>query len=166
MARTGVEFRTGLWYPNSMTAYLPSQWPRHQGGLFNMGQTRVPPLPPFVAMTDRADGTVWYLSHNVDFSRIAVNNVLAAINLSPVERFQDITTYGPNDGPWLTTQIQIFVRSGRIGYDFHPLVEQGVTFYGNPTPWSRRKVQRTSFKIAVGTLWHKEGDRLSFITND
>lgn len=138
---------------------------RSKQGYYRMGPVRIPPLPAIVGLTDREDGTIWYLTHDTDFTRIALNSDLSEVNIAPSDRYQDFIIYGAYEGPYLDKNIQLMVRDGRIGYDYRA-TQPGVSFYGYPPPWTRRRVEQRHFKIFKGDSFNSEGDVLSFTPDD
>lgn len=91
---------------------------RRVRGYTDFGGIALPVLPQYCIFTDRADGTLWYLSHSSDGTRIALND--ATIGLVPKRVF------AANDEPYIgnNPRMRIFVRGGRIGYEINEL-DQG-----------------------------------------
>ena len=86
-----------------------------RAGYTNFGGIRTP-LPGYIVMEDRDDGTEWYLSHNAARTRFAIND--AAPNpKEPVRR------YGPYAGPYIARypKIKLLIRGGRLGYEVEEL---------------------------------------------
>lgn len=125
-------------------------------GYTNMGRVRVPPLPVHIIMTDRDDGTEWVLIHTSD-GEIGVND-------EALGNHKDFQRFGPYDGPYLprVPQIRLFVRGGRLGYEYETL-----------PPWlsdrdqrrvmTRRGTAAEAFEVIVPVEdepWQQEGDEL------
>ena len=91
---------------------------RRVKGYTDFGGIPLPVLPQYCIFTDRADGTLWYLSHSSDGLNIALND--ATIGVVPKRVF------AANDEPYIgnNPRMRIFVRDGRIGYEIREL-DQG-----------------------------------------
>src|SRR3990167_3608969 len=120
----------------------PKIFSRRVRGHTDMGMIRIPALPQFIVMTDRADGKLWVLTHGSDGEHIAINDDLTVLDLG--QRTWTSTTYGPNDGPYLPTNpgVRLIVRAGRLGYEFITQ-DQGVSDQDQARLLTRRRVQRT-----------------------
>lgn len=126
---------------------------------------RSPPLPQFIVLTDRADGTLWVLSHDITGEYIAINDLGLLINpaVSSTIRRTDFLVYGAFDGPIVpdrptnpvgqnAKQKRLLVRGGYLGYeDTEPKVEQGRVM-------TRRSVSRILREIIVPTTWRTFSD--------
>lgn len=87
-----------------------------------MGQARIPPIPPRIIMTDRADGSQWLLSYNTTLypyldglGAVSINNVFTVC--------PNNTIYGAYEGPVLAGapfEIVLFIRNGTLGFDYEP----------------------------------------------
>lgn len=125
-------------------------YPARIQGYTNMGKVRVPVLPQFMVLEDRADGTEWYLSHDGGHTHFAINS--AAIPYS------DVVRYAAYEGPVMGTNptIRLLVRGGRLGYEVTPL-QQGVTDLNNQRVLSSRLTgsyrDRWTDEIMVPALW-------------
>ena len=77
-----------------------------------MGRVRVPPLPSRIVLTDRADGTLWILTHEADGSHVGIESTIPA-------NAKDLHTYPANVGPVLPTvpEARLLVRGGFLGYE-------------------------------------------------
>ena len=82
-----------------------------------MRKFQSPGLPPFLALTDRADGTVWYVTHRQSDDRWAITDTPPPPYLRSAVELHE--AYGE---PFLDTAegVRFFVRSGRIGYEQLP----------------------------------------------
>ncbi len=84
---------------------------RQVNGFTDFGGITIPFLPQYCIFTDRADGTLWYLSHNSDGTRIGINDGTISIPLKRIFAAFD-EPFAKND-----PRMRIFVRGGRIGYE-------------------------------------------------
>ncbi len=121
---------------------------------------RQPPFPPFTVLTDRADGTLWVLSHDVTGEYVAINDQGLLINpvVSSTIMFPDFTVYPAYQGPIIpdepsnpygqaAKQKRLLVRNGYLGYeDIEPEVEQGRVM-------TRRRMSRILRRIIVPGSW-------------
>ncbi len=121
---------------------------------------RVPPLPPFIVLTDRDDGTLWVLSHDSTGEYVAINDEGLLVNsaVSLTKKFPDYVVYPPFDGPVIADpptnpyaqanrQKRLLVRGGYLGYeDIEPEVEQGRVM-------TRRRMSRILRRIIVPDSW-------------
>lgn len=113
---------------------------------------RVPGTPPILALTDRDDGTVWYLTWGP-----AEDGYVKISDVPPQAKFTtQIVTYGPWEGPYLGQGARLFVRGGRLGYD----VVEGE--YNSPAPVARRKWVRYALRLYLHPLWRRFGDRVKY----
>lgn len=108
-------------------------------------------------MTDRADATVWLLSHNGTEDRIMISDEITPTSVS------NRSVYGPFEGPWLPGEpsVRIFIRGGRLGYEVEEL-----------PPWlsdrdqhrvmSRLGVTAESFELIVPSTWVRFDDELGY----
>ena len=84
----------------------------HQRRIFgytDLGVAFVPPRPGSVGLTDRADGTVYFVSFSGDF-----------ITLQTLPSKWGDHTYEAGAGPFVQTPIgpiRLLVRDGRLGYE-------------------------------------------------
>lgn len=95
-----------------------------------MGRVRVPPAPPALILTDRADGKLWLIAFSVEglptvdgFGRITITDVL------PNCRWRNCLVYKAGQEPYIGTNpyYRIFVRDGHLGLDIeelpHPVID-------------------------------------------
>lgn len=109
--------------------------------------SRVPPYPYIVAMVDRADGTVWYLTHLRAENRFVLTDVPP-----PKKGLQaQIVRFGSRDGPYIPlpggVSARLLVRGGRLGYEVVSSV------HSNPAPATRDKWARYSLRLRVPSVW-------------
>lgn len=85
----------------------------------DFGGIDLPVLPQFCILTDRADGTLWFISHASNGLHLSIND--ATVFNKPSRTFAAFDEpYVPQD-----PRMRIFVRGGRIGYEIREL-PQGV----------------------------------------
>lgn len=99
--------------------------------LRSFSQVRSPPVPPYIILTDRADGTLWLLSHDVTGEHVAISDGVNLLDLS------DYVVYPANSGPVVpdtpsnpiaqkSEHKRLLVRGGYLGYENVPdATEQG-----------------------------------------
>lgn len=129
------------------------RWPR----AFPLGRPSWPPQPPIIVLTDRADGTEWALSHRQSDNRLTLTD--AAI--SPI-RAQQVHRYPAYDGPRLKSapHVQLFVRSGRLGYETVELPSY-VTDVDQGRLLSRRGNETFAVEVIQGPYVY-DGDALAW----
>ena len=122
-------------------------------GVF-MGPVRVPPLPQYIVLTDRATGVQYTLIHDSTGTLIGITD--------DVTTKPDRITFGPSDGPWLPGDptIRIIVRNAQLGYETVAL-PTGVADYDQARVLTRRALERKTLEIAIPTGW-TEGDMLCY----
>jgi hypothetical protein len=84
---------------------------RRVKGYTDFGGIQPPILQQYLILTDRDDGTLWYLSHSSDGTRLALNDGTISIPLKRV--------FAAFDEPFAKSnpRMRIFVRGGRLGYE-------------------------------------------------
>lgn len=136
-------------------------------------RVRVPPLPEFMVLTDRDDGTLWVLSHDITGEYIAINDegLLKNPAVSSTIRRTEFHVYGPFDGPIVPdrptnpygqaeAQKRLLVRGGYLGYEAtEPECEQGRVM-------TRRLVSRILREIIVPTTWRTFADENGHLPSD
>ena len=80
-------------------------------GFTDFGSIQLPVLPQYTIFTDRADGTLWYISHNSDGTRLAINDGTISVPLKRVFNAFD-EPYAKNN-----PRMRVFIRGGRLGYE-------------------------------------------------
>lgn len=127
------------------------------------GLPRRPSLSQYVQMTDRADGTVWTLIHNVAEARVGISDVALA------QRFAgQVKTFGPYDGPWVgNPPMRLFIRSGRLGYDDgtddgYGVISTTVTDRDNPPVLTRIDMTSFHYEVYKPSVWTRMGDTLGY----
>lgn len=133
-------------------------------GYTNLGPVRIPPLPPFIFMTDREDGTIWQLSHDTDDDHVGIDD-------SGIGTKVHYELYGPYDGPWIYADppIRMLIRDGRLGYDIPDATDLAVK-YSNGAIMTREGNTAASFEIKLPSEdttglrapWRAPGDVLAF----
>lgn len=135
-------------------------------GYTDLGHIRIPPLPQFIIMTDRADGTFWELQWNTDTPSFDGNGYISITDT--LSRKPDKTTYGPYEGPYVQEQnitqgspiIKLLIRGGRLGYEM--VREQSLQSIDNPPVLTRRVGSNTLREIIVPLTWRSESDTLGW----
>jgi len=124
-------------------------------------QIRVPPLPQIITIEDRADGTIWQLTHRASDNRVAIRD-----DVVPIMLRGQVTHYSAYDGPVLggKPKIRLLIRGGRIGYEVIDL-GQGVTDRDNARILTRRSFANFALEILPLT-WVSDGDRIGYSTVD
>ena len=125
---------------------------------------RIPPLPPFVILEDRADGTLWILSHRESDDRFKITSQDVAI---PAHLRAQYRVYGPLEGPileWGGGLIRLLIRGGRIGYEVL-LPVQGQRDKDFPPVYTRDSYENHSLVLSQGDYLY-EGDRFGYSTVD
>ena len=137
---------------------------RTYGGFTWMGGMRIPPLPPFVILEDRDDGTLWVLAHQESDDRFMLRSQDTAI---PAHLRAQYRVYGPSDGPileWGSGLIRLLVREGRIGYEVLAPT-QGQRDKDFPPVYTRDSYENHSLVLSQGD-YVREGDRFGYSTVD
>jgi hypothetical protein len=130
-------------------------------GYTDMGRIRIPPLPKYIALTDRADGvTVWYLQHNITSPPNPTLDGLGFISISNIQPRpdRDWVIFGPNDGPIYPgnatrPNIRLLVRGGNLGYEV--MVEANAIDNGGRI-LTRRGVANETREIYRPTAWFSD----------
>ena len=88
---------------------------RRVKGFTDFGGIQPPVLPQYLILTDRDDGTLWYLSHSSDGLTFAINDGTISI---PLKRI-----FASFDEPYAKSnpRMRVFVRGGRLGYEIREL---------------------------------------------
>lgn len=131
--------------------------------LFKSVTARIPSTPQFIVITDRDDGTLWTLSHDVTGDYIAINDQGLNIGGSlPSEEWTDVRFYGPYEGPYLAIptrlqaanprlKLRLLIRGGYLGYE---LIEDPTnTGHANHRVLTRRGLSRVYREIIVPQEW-------------
>lgn len=130
---------------------------RRVQGYTDLGRIRIPPLPQYTIMTDRADGTKWLLQWNTTHFSIDGNGYISITTVLPST--PDKLIYGPYEGPFVQEQnaaqgnpvLRLLIRGGRLGYE--SLQDQGVQSIDNPRVLTRRVGSNTLREVVVPLVW-------------
>lgn len=138
---------------------------RRIAGYTDFGSIRIPPLPQRIYMTDRGDGTLWELTHNLtDYSSDGLGYISISDVISP--RNKDYTLYGPEEGPILPGDPQdlvLLIRDGYLGYELVlPPVWRGAREQARIL--TRKGVTRITREIITPLSWEEGGDLLAWRT--
>lgn len=114
-------------------------------------------------MTDRDDGTVWWITYNTTTSPPADGLGRIAINDELPEDKGDRRVYGPYAGPYLGP-IRLLIRGGRIGYEIIP---RSHVLYGDSRSQHRimaraSNTSRDMREIIVPSTWEEFDDVLGW----
>lgn len=98
----------------------PRRYTDTDGGLwidgeFFMGRVRVPPMPPRIALSDRATGVIKVLAHTAGMA-----SELA--NVDP--RWSDVIYYGKNGGPY-SGDWRLYLNNGNLAFEWAPGYSNG-----------------------------------------
>ena len=124
-------------------------------GYTDMGKIRIPPLPKWIAITDRQDGTVWYL----EFVSSQDGLGYVGINTTTPRPDRDWVIFGPNDGPIITgddthPSLRLLVRGGVLGYEINTL-DQGLSNDGRIL--ARQGVSKNLGELYRPVSWRNDG---------
>lgn len=114
---------------------------------------RIPPLPKFIILTDKDDGTEWLLTHSDDdVDGVDLHISINDAGLSGVSTLEspNVIRYPANEGPLVGHGLRLFVRDGRLGLETTDTVGYAPVF-------TRVGVERESHELRV--VWG-EGDDL------
>lgn len=95
--------------------------PRMWQGFADLGPIQIPPTPTYLVLTDRADGTLWWLSYNntTDVRPDGFGDVSIISGTTP--NAKQTVTYAAYAEPYLTQDLgrfaRILVRGGYLGIE-------------------------------------------------
>lgn len=143
------------------------QW-RYVQGFMDMGSVFVPPIPTNFVMTDRQDGTLWHLTHNVDVFSVDGNGYISIKDVLPTTN--DLTVYGAYEGPYLQERVitqgerifRLLIRGGFLGYEV--VEEQGLSFILGAPILTSRNMDGLHRQIVTPLSWAHAGDPLGWST--
>lgn len=124
---------------------------RRIAGYTDMGGVRVPPLPMFIIMEDRASTLPYVLTHTGTYPALVFS---ASLTLPSTTEY---TRYGPYAGPYLNGNIRLFINGGVLNAEF----AQATGKVSTQKVLTRRGVEDTLIWITAPTTW-KEGDALTY----
>lgn len=98
----------------------------------NQHIVRIPPFPPAFVLTDRADGKLWLLTHNLTEASpdgegyISITDVIPAVWY----RLLEIQTFPADDGPVVNTDpvSRLLIRGGDLGFEILDFSVQGTAY--------------------------------------
>lgn len=128
----------------------------------NIEWMRIPPLPQQIIMTDRADGTLWLLSHNLTDDPPTDGDGRISINSTFSTGFGDYEIFGPTEGPVLPSiygDVVLLVRGGRLGYEVRDV---GHASDSNLRILTRKSTVRQSREINIPSGWNGPPDLLGW----
>lgn len=142
----GIEGNAGG--PSQLGGYGGLSWPLNPFHWAPLGR----PLAPLLILTDRDDGTEWFLSHAADGAHLAI------VSGAAYPRYGRMVAFGPYDGPYLfkqpDTYLRLLVRGGYLGYE-------ACGAYNSPPVNTRRGLSRDYHLLYIPTTW-VEGGNLAF----
>lgn len=134
-------------------------------GYLDMGKIRIPPLPEQIVMTDRADGTLWLLSHN---NTILSDDRYGYISInSAFDTRNDVVIYPAYEGPLVLagdppeTTIRLLIRGALLGYETEPFI-RGIGLRSQAGFYTRKGVSSETRKIIIPTTWKTFPDMLGW----
>ena len=125
-----------------------------RGGYTNFGKIQIPFLPQGIVLTDRDDGTLWLLTHNLteasadDTGHIAITDTIPS-NIN-------YRTYSADSGPVFGSNptIRLILRGGNLGYETYSLSGY-TTDIDQPPVQTRRGNQHWTNEIIIPTSWQR-----------
>lgn len=114
-----------------------------------------PLRPPFVGMTDRADGTVWWMIHKQAENRWGITDVVPG----PGRWATNKKIFPAFEGPLLTTRthcLRMLLRNRRLGYELAEM-------RGDNPPVRTRIVNFQYFLKLHDKEFEQFGDTLSYL---
>jgi len=129
---------------------------------------QIPPLPAYLVLTDRADGTEWLLSWTTAQAGPDGNGYITITDTIPSRG--DVKRYAAGEEPYLDEwPYRVFIRGGRIGVDDEalPQAEQDrdQAMIAAKRSDNRRKVR----ELRVSDVWEFGdliGDVLAWVPRD
>lgn len=128
-------------------------------GYVDFGGIRIPPLPLNIILTDRDDGTLWYLTYNTtepssdDEGYISITDTLPTnTNHNPQRIFEAYDELYIFDN-WDRPMLRLFVRGGYLGYETVTRGEGEAAISNTPT-FARKGLENTYRKIYTPSDWH------------
>lgn len=128
-----------------------------RSGYTDFGGIRIPALPGNHVLTDRADGTLWMLQHDVTGGWISITDTWPS-------RYFEYRVYEPYNGPVFQGHptIQLLVRDGYLGYEVTPL-DSMIQDMDNTRLLTRRGNSQTLRELVVPDDW-VDGEVLAWET--
>lgn len=139
---------------------------RQVQGYTDLGRIRIPPLPPYIIMTDRDTGTLWLLSWNLTTASQDGKGYVSITDVIPST--PDKLVYGPYDGPYVQEQnaaqgspvIRLLIRGSRLGYEM--VSTQSLASIDNQPVLTRQGLVFSFREIIVPATWKQEKDTLGW----
>lgn len=128
--------------------------PRWWYGWADLGPIQIMPVPPFIILTDRADGTKWWVTFNTTtFSLDSLGYISISTTSPPINNPGNILTYGAFEEPWLTngqdangSLTRLIVRGGFLGVEVLVQGEPGHAT-GGPTGAVAQQGQHVTYAL-------------------
>jgi hypothetical protein len=124
---------------------------------FRNWHARIPPLPQFIILLDRDDGSEWVLRYNLDEHQgqsLHITLCQPVADCLPAGKARTEFHRFGREGAGIGQGVQLIVRGGRLGYELVQYVVTGRTH-------ARKGVQRRAHAIVVPSGW-EPGDALAF----
>ena len=126
-------------------------------GFTDLGRIRIPPLPVNIILTDRDDGTLWWLIHVTDpagpdgYGYVAIESTIPTLT--------DKRIYAANEGPILPTEprARLIIRGGYLGYEFETTLDTGITDRDQAPIHTRNGLKSETRRIIIPTDWSEHG---------
>jgi hypothetical protein len=118
---------------------------RYAGAFRDYGRIRIPSLPSGIILTDRADGTLWLISHNLD---AASSDGFGYISIRTPMPNVITKTYQAGEEPYFNDDptYRLIIRNGYLGVEILPLSPH-VADQDNAPIYTRKGVSSTIRKI-------------------
>jgi len=117
---------------------------------------RMPPQPVTYRMTDRDDGTLWYLTFDDATELIAIDtDAPSGLNT------EDLVTFAAFEGPFIQTHrngLRLLIRGGYLGYEMVPDPYD----LDGPRVYAGAGRATTRYEIVDGQ-WAMDGDTIGYV---
>lgn len=107
-------------------------------GYTDFGGIRIPPLPQFIGVEDRATTVIWYFTLTGDDPNQAI-----AFTTEKPHPESEITYFGPYEGPYLDDNLRLYMQDGFFLIEY----AQGPGKVNNQGVFFRRGNERTIIQI-------------------
>lgn len=125
--------------------------------MIGLGPVDWPPAQALIVLTDRDDGTEWFLSHDSDTHVRITDDIPDGMAANIIRR------YSANEGPFLggAVRVRLLVRGQHLGYEIVP-DEPNLRgdFQAPPAAWLENR-GRLSMTIHPASLI-RDGDRVGY----
>ncbi len=130
---------------------------RHVAGYTDMGRIRIPPLPYGTVLTDRADGTLWLLTHTQSLPGPDGEGYFSITDVIP--RSVNTRVYAAYDEPPVESQpnMRVIIRNGSLGVEVPVDRGQGVTDMDVAPLQTRKGYERRTAYLYAPEDWNLLG---------